>query len=169
MLVLLFGACTDAAAQSEQKKEKIIAESEEAKAAFIKADPEMAAHFEDAYGYLLFPSVGKGGLGVGGASGNGVAFEQGNMIGMAKLTQVSIGLQAGGQVYREVVFFENAEAMNTFKENKIELSAQASAVAAAEGASADAKYEEGVLVFTMPIKGLMYEASVGGQQFKFKP
>ena len=156
-------------AQSDQKKEKIRKDSEEAKAAFLKEDPDMIKFFDTSYGYLIFPNVGKGGLGLGAASGNGVAFENGSMIGYAKLSQVSIGFQAGGQAYREVVFFETSEEMDRFKKNKIEFSAQVSAVAAASGASANAKYVEGVAVFTMAKGGLMYEASVGGQRFKFNP
>jgi lipid-binding SYLF domain-containing protein len=159
---------TSAWAQSDSKKEKIIADSKEAKAEFIKADSKMSGLFGKAYGYVIFPNVGKGGLGVGGASGNGAVYENDNLVGSAKLTQVSIGLQAGGQSYREVVFFENKESMDRFKNNHVELSAQVSAVAAASGASANAKYVEGVMVFTMQKGGLMYEASVGGQKFKFE-
>ena len=90
------------------------------------------------------------------------------MVGMAKLSQLSIGFQAGGQAYREVIFFKSKKEMDRFKENRVELSAQVSAVAAASGASANAKYVEGVMVFTMQKGGLMYEASVGGQKFKFE-
>jgi len=154
-------------AQSDEKKEELKTESAEAKGAFLKEDTGMAKFFNDSYGYAIFPNVGKGGLGVGGAAGNGVVYEQGNIIGFAKLTQVSIGFQAGGQAYREVIFFETADELGRFKANKIEFSAQVSAVAAASGASANAKYIEGVAVFTMAKGGLMYEASVGGQKFKF--
>jgi len=154
--------------QSDEKKEKIVSDSKDAKKEFIKADDAMSGLFSKAYGYTIFPNVGKGGFGVGGAAGNGTVYEHGKLIGTAKLTQVSIGFQAGGQAYREVVFFEDKEAMDRFKDNRIELSAQVSAVAAAAGASATAKYVEGVMVFTMAKGGLMYEASVGGQKFKFE-
>jgi lipid-binding SYLF domain-containing protein len=80
---------------------------------------------------------------------------------------VSIGLQAGGQAYREVIFFETTEQLERFKQNKFEFSAQVSAVAATAGISANAGYNEGVAVFTMAKKGLMSEASVGGQKFSF--
>lgn len=150
-----------------QKEEKIIKDSEEAKVAFLKDDPSMGELFESAYGYIILPNVGKGGLGVGGAAGNGTAYEGGSLVGMAKMTQLTIGFQLGGQSYSEVVFFEDKAAFDRFKENKIEMSAQVSAVAAASGASANAKYVEGVAVFTRTKGGLMYEASVGGQQFKF--
>ncbi len=154
--------------QSSKDKE-IIKDSDDAKAAFIKQDPKMAGFFGSAHGYVIFPNVGKGGLGIGGAAGNGAVYQGGKLIGMAKMSQVTIGFQAGGQAYREVVFFETNEPLQRFKENKVEFSAQVSAVAATAGASANAKYKEGVLVFTMQKGGLMYEASLGGQKFKFNP
>ena len=153
--------------QTTAKKNKIIADSETAKSEFIKSDPLMKALFDKAYGYVIFPNVGKGGLGIGGAAGNGVVYEQNKRVGMAKLSQVSIGFQAGGQAYREVIFFETKNEMDRFKESRFEFSAQASAVAVTEGASANVKYTNGVMVFTMQKGGLMYEASIGGQKFKF--
>ena len=153
--------------QTTAKKNKIIADSETAKSEFIKSDPLMKALFDKAYGYVIFPNVGKGGFGIGGAAGNGVVYEQNKRVGMAKLSQVSIGFQAGGQAYREVIFFETKNEMDRFKESRFEFSAQASAVAVTEGASANVKYTNGVMVFTMQKGGLMYEASIGGQKFKF--
>ncbi|MCS5491960.1 YSC84-related protein [Algoriphagus limi] len=155
-------------AQSDKKDQQIIEDAAEAKAAFLEDDPSMSQFFNSAYGYIILPNVGKGGLGVGGAAGNGVAIEQGTQIGFARMTQVTIGFQAGGQAYSEVVFFEDKEAWERFKNGKIEMAAQVSAVAAASGASANAKYVDGVAVFTRTKGGLMYEASVGGQQFKFR-
>lgn len=157
-----------AIAQSDKKDEKIIADSQEAKESFLKDDPDMQKFFDESYAYIILPNVGKGGLGIGGAAGNGVAFEKGSFIGFAKMTQVTIGFQAGGQAYSEVVFFESEKEFDRFKENKIEMAAQVSAVAAASGASLNAEYVEGVAVFTRTKGGLMYEASVGGQQFKYR-
>jgi len=154
-------------AQSKEKVEKIRQDAKEAKQEFLKADWKMEKLFSKAYGYVIFPNVGKGGLGVGGAAGNGVAYEGGVEIGMAKLSQLSIGFQAGGQAYREVIFFETKEELDRFRKNKVEFSAQVSAVAAKAGASADATFVDGIMVFTMQKGGLMYEASVGGQKFKF--
>ena len=168
LLVMIVMTVNLVYAQSDSKKKEIIAESEDAKSEFIKADKEMKELFSKAYGYVIFPNVGKGGLGVGGAAGNGSVYEKGKQIGTAKLTQVSIGLQAGGQAYREVVFFEEKKTMDRFKEDRIEFAAQLSAVAAASGASANAKYVEGVMVFTMAKGGLMYEASIAGQKFKYE-
>jgi lipid-binding SYLF domain-containing protein len=168
LLVAVFVSTTNGFGQSDSKKEKIAKDSKEAKAEFIKSDPKMAGLFSNAYGYAIFPNVGKGAVGIGGASGNGVAYEHGAEIGTAKLTQLSIGFQWGGQAYREVIFFESKEHMDRFKENRVELSAQVSAVAVKSGASANAKYVDGVMVFTMQKGGLMYEAAVGGQKFKFE-
>ena len=91
------------------------------------------------------------------------------MIGKASMTQVTVGFQFGGQAYRELIFFESKEALDRFKENKIEFSAEASAVAVTVGASANVKYTNGVMIFSQQKGGLMYEASVGGQKFKFTP
>ena len=136
---------------------------------FKKADSSLNATFAKASGYVVFPNVGKGGFIVGGAHGNGHVFARGKLIGYASLTQVTVGAQIGGQEFSEVIFFETKEALAKFKESGYALSAQLSAVAAAEGASKDAKYVDGVLVFTQAKKGLMVEASVGGQKFKFEP
>ncbi|MFC5624504.1 YSC84-related protein [Algoriphagus winogradskyi] len=155
-------------AQSDRKDKQIEEDSMDAKAAFLEEDESMQELFDSSYGYIILPNVGKGGFGIGGAAGNGVAFQGGKQVGYAKMTQVTIGFQAGGQAYSEVVFFEDEEAFARFKSNNIEMSAQVSAVAAASGASANAKYVDGVAVFTRTKGGLMYEASVGGQQFKFR-
>jgi lipid-binding SYLF domain-containing protein len=155
-------------AQAQTKQEKLITNSKEAKAAFIKTDKLMASLFKDSYAYVIFPSIGKGGMGIGGATGNGVVYEKNEMVGTANMIQVSIGFQFGGQAYREVIFFESEESLDKFKNDKLKFAAQASAVAATEGASANAKYQEGVLVFTQQKGGLMYEASIGGQKFTYK-
>ena len=167
LVLLVFVAVGSLNAQSKKKVEELKEESQTAKAEFLEADWKMEKHFSEAYGYVIFPNVGKGGLGIGGASGNGVVYQGGAEIGMAKLSQLTIGFQAGGQAYKEIIFFQNKEAMDRFKENKFEVAAQVSAVAATKGASADAKYQEGVMIYTMQKGGLMYEASVGGQKLKF--
>lgn len=154
--------------QSRAKKNKIIADSQTAKAEFIENDGLMKGLFDRAHGYVIFPNVGKGGLGVGAAAGNGAVYEHGKVIGTAKLSQLSIGFQAGGQAYSEVIFFESKKELDRFKDSRFEFAAQASAVAVTEGASANVKYTDGVMVFTMAKGGLMYEASIGGQKFKYK-
>lgn len=135
---------------------------------FTEKDSSLKQLFEEAQGYAVFPSVKKGGFGVGAAIGKGEVFEKGKLIGTASLKQASFGFQLGGQVYMEVILFEDKDALESFKQSKFAISAQVSAVAAAEGASKNAKYELGVAVFTIAKGGLMYEASVGGQKFTFK-
>ncbi len=138
-------------------------------ARFRATDPSLEKFFERAHGFAVFPNITKGALGVGGARGKGMVFEQNNPIGEARLTQFTVGLQAGGQNYSELIFFEDEEALLQFTEGRFEFSAQASAVAVRAGASADAAFDSGVAVFTMAKAGLMYEASIGGQKFKYEP
>ena len=145
-----------------------VKEAEDTVARFKKTDSSSSKFFEGAAGWAVFPTIGKGAIGIGGAHGTGVLFEGGKAIGKTKLTQVTIGLQLGGQSYSEIVFFEDAASLNDFKKGDFALAAQVSAVAAASGAAANAKYERGVAVFTMTKGGLMYEASVGGQKFSFE-
>lgn len=168
-MVLMIGIGGATFAQSKKKVEQIRKDAKDAISEFIEADWQMEKRFQEAYGYVVFPNVGKGGLGIGASAGNGVAYQGGGEIGMAKLSKVTVGFQAGGQAYREVIFFENEASMNRFKENKFEVAAQVSAVAATEGASADADYTDGVMVFTMQKGGLMYEATVGGQKLTYHP
>ncbi|HEU5041520.1 MAG TPA: YSC84-related protein [Gemmatimonadales bacterium] len=138
-------------------------------AKFKEKDPGLAKVFATARGYAVYPTVGKGGIGIGGARGKGYVYERGRLIGRSTLTQVTIGLQLGGQAYSEVVFLKDAAAMESFKRGKLKLDAQASAVALTARASADLAWREGVAIVTMAKGGLMYEASVGGQKFSFTP
>jgi hypothetical protein len=154
--------------QKGYREKRWINDAKNGKEEFIKTDGLMKNLFNSAFAYVIFPNIGKGGWGLGGATGNGVVFVHDVPIGSAKMTQITIGFQAGGQSYREVLFFENEQALNDFKNNKVEFSAQASAIIAKDGASANVKFKNGVLIFTQPKGGLMYEASVGGQKFNFK-
>lgn len=159
------------AAQGLQAKDEasLTAQVRTAIEAFHRADSTMAERFATAVAYAVFPSVGKGGLVFGGARGTGQVYEGGQLIGEVTLTQVTFGLQAGGQSFSQVVLFENRAALDRLKQSKLEMSAQVGAVAAAEGAAKNARYVDGVLIFTRPLTGLMAEASVGGQRFRFRP
>lgn len=146
-------------------------------------------YFDKSYGYAIFPTVGKGGLGVGAAHGSGRVYAQGKHIGNATMNQLSVGLQAGGQAFSQLIFFQDRRALEEFTSGNFEFGAnvQAVAITAAAGASAgtggtsagasggkkDAttvgKFHEGVAVFTVAKGGLMYEASIAGQKFKYKP
>ena len=135
---------------------------------FKKADPTLDKFFKSAKGWAVFPSVAKGAIGIGGAGGKGVLFEKGTPVGKTSLTQVTIGLALGGQSFSEIIFFENDRALTDFKDGRFALAAQASAVALTSGAGAAARYDNGVALFIMNPKGLMLEASVGGQQFSYQ-
>ncbi len=138
-------------------------------AAFKNDDPKLKLFFKKAYGYVVFPSVGKGGMGIGGAYGKGEVYKRGKIFGSSSLTQLTIGFQLGGQVYSELIFFKDKKALDYFTSGKFAFDAQASAVAVTAGASVNADYNNGVAIFTRTKGGLMCEASVGGQKFTFKP
>jgi lipid-binding SYLF domain-containing protein len=136
---------------------------------FKEKDPGMAKVFTDAYGYVVFPTVAKGAIGIGGARGKGDVFERGKRIGRSTLTQVTVGFQLGGQAYSEVIFFKDKAALDDFKRGNFEFDAQVSAIALTARASRDLAYNRGIAIVTMAKGGLMYEASVGGQKFSYKP
>jgi len=136
---------------------------------FKKKDSGIKLFFNKAYGYAVYPTIGKGGFLFGGAYGKGNVYEKGKLIGTSTITQVTVGLQAGGQAYSEIVFFKDKKALNDFKAGKFKAGAQASAVAVTAGAAANADYSEGVAIFTLAKGGLMGEASIGGQKFSFTP
>lgn len=137
-------------------------------AKILKDSPKLETFKSNAYGYAIFPKVTKAGLAIGGAGGKGLVYKNHTIVGASRLSQVSYGLQAGGQQYSEFIFFENKESFDKFVNDKFKFSAQASAVAVTAGASVDAAYQDGVAVFTRAQGGLMYEASIGGQKFKFE-
>lgn len=142
----------------------------EARATISRArrnDPSIAQVLSRARGYAVFPTVGKGAIGVGGAYGRGVLYQNGAQVGYCDLSQASIGLQLGGQSYSEIIVFETAAAVEKFKQGNLHFDAQATAVGLTAGAGANAKFTEGVMVFTFGEAGLMYEASIGGQKFSY--
>ena len=150
------------AATTEQDVKTALAE-------FERTNPKIKAFLESAHGYAVFPTVAKGAIGIGGAHGDGLVYEKGKLIGATTLGQITIGFQLGGQAYRELICFQNKQALDRFKGGNFEFDAQASGVAVTAGISFDASYEHGVAIFTMAKGGLMYEASIGGQKFSFTP
>ncbi len=143
----------------------------QAEVALAKAqanDPSLIPVLREARAYAVFPSIGKGAIGIGGAYGNGVLYEGGNFSGYCDISQATIGFQLGGQAYTEIIAFSTPEAVEKFKTGNFAFDAQATAVAVKSGAGANAKYSSGVAVFTMDEAGLMYEASIGGQKFSYQ-
>ena len=166
--VLLLTSGTSALTASGADDE-LAAEAQKAIKTLQGADSALINLFTNAAGFAVFPSVGKGGLIFGGEHGKGIVYEKGKPIGEATLTEINVGLQVGGQSFYEVIFFETTEALADFKQSNFEMSAEVSAVAAAEGAALNAKYRNGVVVFTLARTGLMVQAAIGGQKFKYKP
>ncbi len=164
----IVSGCATAPRSAEGKAEQ----SREVNTALTQAkvqDPSLQAFLERAYGYAIFPSVGKGAAGVGGAYGKGEVFERGRKIGYCDLSQATIGLALGGQSFTEIIAFENKAALDDFKNGNLNFAAQASATALKAGTSANARFTDGVSVLTANPEGLMGEASLGGQTFSFQP
>ena len=135
----LLGVSLPAVARAQDDVPPVVAK-------FKEKDPGMEKIFADAVGYAVFPTVGKGGVGIGGARGKGWVYQAGAVVGKSTLTQVTIGLQLGGQAYSEIVFFQTRQALDNFKLGHLKLDAQASAVALTARASADLAYRNGVAI-----------------------
>ncbi|MDH3323174.1 MAG: YSC84-related protein [Flavobacteriaceae bacterium] len=168
LLFLSFIVSFAMSAQVGGWKADLVNDSEKALSSMIEKAPKLQPFYDKSYGYAVYPKITKGGLGIGGAVGQGIVYKDHSPVGSSSLKQATFGLQAGGQQYSEVIFFENEEAFNNFKNGKLKFDAQASAVAITLGASIDVAYKNGVAVFTQVKGGLMYEASIGGQHFSFK-
>ena len=166
---MMAGCSTSGETFSTAKKLELENEAVTTVASFKAKDPGIDKFLKDSAGYVVFPGIGKGGLIVGAAHGNGVVYEKEMVIGHASLAQGSIGLQIGGQAMSELVFFENKDVFNRFKKSEFEMSGQVSAVAVNAGAAAKTKYRDGVAVFVISKAGLMAEASIAGQKLTYVP
>jgi len=165
--LMALSACVTARA-SEKDDAKMEAEAAEALTRAKTGNPTLANVLNAAAGYAVFPKVAKGGMGIGAAHGKGVLYVGGNVVGYCSLSQTTVGLQLGGKSYTEIIAFENAAAVDGFKAGNFHLDAQATAVAVKAGTAVDAKYTNGVAVYTLDQGGLMFEASVGGQKFSYR-
>jgi lipid-binding SYLF domain-containing protein len=152
---------------------------------------ESGQFFKKSIGYAVFPTIGKGGIGIGGAHGSGQVYKSGKEIGTTEMTQVTIGFQLGGEAFSQIIFFENQAALDNFTSGNFEFSADASAVAITAAANATANtgggssagasggeknadtkslgYSKGMAIFTIAKGGLMYQATLGGQKYSYKP
>ncbi|MDH3656266.1 MAG: lipid-binding SYLF domain-containing protein [Myxococcales bacterium] len=166
---VLFLATTAPATADEASDEQLAADVRDAIGRFQEKDSTLKASLEKLVGYAVFPEVAKGGFIVGGARGRGEVYAGGKLIGHAQISQGTIGAQIGGQKFAEIILFKTKSALNRFKKNRLELSAQATANVANQGAAAKAKYADGLVIFVLPTAGLMAEASIGGQKLKFAP
>jgi lipid-binding SYLF domain-containing protein len=155
----------------------------------FKKSETVQPFFKNAYGYAVFPTVGKAGIGIGGSYGTGQVYQGGKVTGEVSLVKASIGWQLGGQAFSQMIFFKDKRAYDEFTSGEFEFDATASAVAITAGAQAKAgtegtsagasagpatgkqaktSYHKGMVVFTHTKGGLMYEAAIGGQKFSFK-
>jgi len=177
LMLVLFGA---AAAHADEFDDTI---------KVFKDAGESGQFFKKAYGYAVFPTIGKGGIGIGGAHGKGRVYQGGKYVGDTTMNQLTAGFQLGGQAFSQIIFFEDKRSFDEFTSGNFEFSAQASAVAITAGASASAggtgntagasggkndaatvgEYHKGMATFTVAKGGLMYEAALGGQKFKYTP
>lgn len=132
------------------------------------ADPSLESFLKKSTAYAVFPSIGKGGLIIGGAYGRGEVYSGGKMQGYCDISSVTLGAQIGGQTFTEIVAFEGPTDYRSFRNGQLKFSAQASAVALKSGSASTTNYRDGVAVFIMNPAGLMLEASIGGQSFTFQ-
>ena len=132
-----------------------------------QTDSGLQGAIDNAYGYVLFPEVGKAAVGVGGANGRGVVYEQGRPIGYATLSQGSVGVQVGGETYAELIIFKNADAMASFRNGDLTLGADASATLVKAGAAAALEFKHGTAVVVQPKGGLMAGVAINGQTIHF--
>lgn len=182
VLVVLLCASATAIAQQVEDYSKTIN--------LYNGSPIVSPYFTSAHGYAVFPNIGKGGIGIGGAHGKGQVYREGKVIGHTSMTQLSIGLQLGGQAFSQIIFFEDQRALDDFTEGNFEFDAQASAIAITASAQANSgttgsgasagsggnigeqastDYYKGMKVFTIGKGGFMFEATVAGQKFKYMP
>ncbi len=162
-------SCESSSSNAEDQARSFSDDVSLAIARFKSRAPATQKFFDTAYAYAVFPNVGKGAIGIGAAHGSGQVFKDGKHIADSELSQVTVGLALGGQEFSEIIFFRDEMAFRSFKRSELEFSGQAGAVAVDAGPSADVNYENGVVVFTMTKGGAMFEASIGGQSFDYRP
>lgn len=166
---LVLGAGCASTPENTAERSELVGESRDALRKMTEKDPSLESVLAESEGYVVFPSVGKGGFIVGASMADGVVFEDGQIVGFASLGGASIGPQVGAQSFTELIVFKTEDALTRLKSGNFDLTASVSATALASGAAAQAKFEGGTAVFIDDEVGLMAEASVGGQQINFSP
>jgi lipid-binding SYLF domain-containing protein len=165
---IVLAGCSTVPSRPEAK-EVLSAQVKEAVAVFRDKDPEIQRFFDKSHGYAVLPKIAKGAIWLGGAYGKGEVYEQGKMVGYCDMKQATLGFSFGGEYFREIIFFSGKTDMDKFKAEEYTFAAQATGVAATAGAAAKADYKDGMAVFVATDKGLMVDASLGGQVFNFVP
>ena len=167
-LAILLAGCSTVPERPEAKA-VLSAEVKETIAIFKDKDPDIQKFIDHSYGYAVLPKVFKGAVIVGGAHGKGEVYEQGEMVGFCSMSQATLGFSLGGEYFREIIFFQKADDLDVFKTEEYTFSAQVTGVAANLGAAAKADYQAGMIVFIATDRGLMVDASLGGQKFRYVP
>lgn len=163
---LFFAGCS-VAPEKPEGQAVLSAQVNEALAIFKEKDPSIDKFFNQSYGYAVLPKVFKGAFWLGGAYGKGEVYEKGQMVGYCDMKQATLGFSFGGEYFREIVFFRDKSDLDSFKTDEYTFSAQVTGVAATAGAAAKADYQSGMAVFIATDKGLMVDASLGGQKFNY--
>ncbi len=169
LLLAVVAAGCATAPETREGKNVLSAQVQEAIAVLKAKDPSIDRFFTQSYGYAVFPKVGKGAFIVGGAYGQGEVFEQGRLVGHSDLSQATLGFSFGGELWREIIFFRDKSDLDRFRTGEYAFTAQATGVALSEGVAAKADYKDGMAVFISSDKGLMVDASLGGQKFTYVP
>jgi lipid-binding SYLF domain-containing protein len=164
----VFTGCTTVP-KTKEARDVLSAQVKEAEAVFREKDPGIQRFYDSTYGYTVLPKVAKGAIWFGGAYGKGEVFEKSKMVGYCDMKQASLGFSFGGEYFREIIFFKDKVDLDKFRNEEYTFSAQATGVAATAGAAAKADYNQGMVVFITTDKGLMVDASLGGQKFNYVP
>lgn len=169
-LITIMTSCSSpTGAKLAEMKATLVPSTESTLKVMEEKDPSISKAIKDAYAYIVFPSIGTGGFIVGGAGGDGILYRGDSPIGLVELGQGTIGAQIGGGTYAELVLLENEKTYTAIIQNQFTLAAQATATGIDKGAGSAAKYSDGVAIIVMPLKGLMAQAAIGGQQFTVTP
>lgn len=152
----------------QNERNRLVKDAHRAKKAFIDEDSRIQEHLNNAAGYAIFPNVGKGAWILGGAAGNGVVFQNGEVIGFSELRQVDVGFQFGGQAFREIIIFRTQSALDKFKGGNFSFEGSASAVVWDKGKGESIQFKDGIGVALMPKAGAMVGISIGGQEFDYR-
>jgi len=167
MLPMISGCST--APKTIEARTVLASEVDETIAIFKTKDPDIQRFFNSSYGYAVLPKVVKGAIIVGGAYGKGEVYEKGQQVGFCSMSQATLGFSFGGEYFREIIFFRDKIDLDRFKAEEFTFSAQVTGVAATAGAAAKVDYRSGMAVFITTDKGLMVDASLGGQKFNYVP
>jgi lipid-binding SYLF domain-containing protein len=167
--ILLLSIGCSAVPKTVESKAVLSAEVHEAIEVFKQSDSSIETFLNGSYGYAIIPKAFKGGFWVGGAYGNGEVYEQGKMVGYCSMSQATLGFSFGGEHFREIIFFREKRDLDRFRTGEFAFSAQVTGVALTAGAAAKVDYKDGMAVFLLADKGLMVDASLGGQKFKYVP